>query len=986
MPLSHRPSFPVLFLAFVISALTVSLTAQPVDVHPVRSGSATVSLNGAWKFAYVAGEKPARPSLEGTITVPGHWELQGFAEPVYGTKGLPAGMGFYRRTFRVPADWSGQRIFLLFEGVLSGFDARVNGTPIGSWASGYNPVTFDITDQVKRDAENVLEVDVTTRSHGWGFDVNDCWALSGIYRDVTLFAVPTAHFAGYSTHTKLNPNGSATLTVNTVASLPATVSGRLLSPNGEIAGNLAFASDKSTVAEAVLQVNKPQLWTAETPALYTLELSLSSGQRITEKIGLREVTVSDGVLQLNGRPIKLRGVCHHDIWPDTGRTTDEAKMRRDLELIKAANCNFVRTSHYPPHPRLIELCDELGLYVMDEVPFGFGEHHLKDPAYQEALLTRAHATVRRDRNRPSVIIWSVGNENENTPLTFATARRVQELDPSRPVCFPQIGTYFAKSYEEIPPEIELYAPHYPKTPTVLDYATRLTRPVIFTEYAHALGLATDQIQAQWAIIQASPRLAGGAIWMFQDQGILRRAKPGETPASSHDLNLNVWPDAEHYYATHGNQGMDGIVYSDRTPQTDYWQLRKVYSPVQITAPTLAAKPGPNSLALQVENRFDFRALTGITLTWSLQRNGTALDGGKIPLRAAARATETVAIPFILPADVGADVFTLELRCADGQTAAFHERSLRLDTLPAHTLRAGQLAASGPATPPTLDESPTEFRVIHAGFSVRLARATGAITLHDAAGKLLATGPTPHTGRRFTEGEFMRAKRELTWTGATLSQATELETSAQPTDDGIALRVRGRYARPDAPDQSLQGELNLLVKASGQVEVRYDYVPVNGKGMLLEAGVSLVLPEPASEFRWLGAGPYAGYPGKDLLNEFGRYHLNRTDLHFQGNRRNVEIALLTDPNGAGLALGGEGMDVSVERVGDDTVLSHNAVLSGRGTKFDAPDTMIKAENAPRIAGKFTLHFLNTDWPTALTTWFGKPSRAKATQPYFHSYDQ
>ncbi|HEY8993039.1 MAG TPA: glycoside hydrolase family 2 TIM barrel-domain containing protein, partial [Lacunisphaera sp.] len=819
--LSPRSSRFLVLVTFTLLALIASLPAQPVDVHPVRSGPSTVSLNGKWEFAYVAGEKPARPNLDATISVPGHWELQGFAEPCYGTEELPAGMGFYRRSFRVPSDWRGQRIFLLFEGVLYGFEARVNGHAVGSWASGYNPATFDVTDYVKPGVDNVLEVDVTTRSHGWEFDVNDCWALSGIYRDVTLFALPAEHLTDYTVRTKLNPDSSATLTVNIVTSGPAASSGRLLAPNGQVAGTLVFAMDKPTVAEAVLQVPSPSLWTAETPNLYTLELNLSSGQRIVEKIGLREVGVVDGVLQLNGRPIKLRGVCHHDLWPDTGRATDETKMRRDLELIKAANCNFVRTSHYPPHPRLIELCDELGLYVMDEVPFGFGEKHLTDPAYQESLYTRARATVRRDHNRPSVIIWSVGNENDNTPLTFATAHRVRELDPSRPVCFPQIGSYFANSYEEIPPEIEIYAPHYPKTPTVRDYATRLTRPVIFTEYAHALGLATDQIQAQWAIIQASPRLAGGAIWMFQDQGILRRARPGETPATSHELGLNVWPDAEHYYATHGNLGMDGIVYSDRTPQTDYWEARKVYSPVQITAANLAARPGANRIALQVENRFDFRALTGITLAWSLQCNGAAIESGEIPLHAAARTEETVTIPFALPAEPGTDVFTLELRCAEGKAASFHERIMRLDTLPAGTSRADVLVASGPAASLGLEESATEIRVTHPGFQMHLARTTGEIALQDSTGRLLAAGLYPHAGRRFTEGEFMRKKNELTWTGTYLDRVVELETSARKTDKGIALKVRGRYVRPDAPDQSLQGELNLLVTTRGQIEVSYD---------------------------------------------------------------------------------------------------------------------------------------------------------------------
>ncbi len=981
-----------LLLVALLCALLLAMQAQPQDVYPVRSGSSALSLNGQWDFNYRPGVAPddgAAPSeanLGSHITVPGHWELQGFAEPVYGTQELPAGTGLYRRSFAVPAGWSGQRVFLHFDGVLYGFDAWVNGTKVGSWASAYNPVAFDVTDALKPGADNVLAVRVTTRSHGWEFDTNDCWALSGIYRDVTLFAVPAAHFTDYTARTKLNADGSATLTVNTFTSAPAIVSVRLLAPDGRPVAQLTFASDKPTVAAATLNVVRPQLWTAESPTLYTLELTLDSGQRIVEKIGLREVTIVDGVLQLNGAPIKLRGVDHHDIWPEHGRVATEELMRRDLALIKAANCNFVRTSHYPPHPRFLELCDELGVYVMDEVPFGFGEKHLDDPAYAESLLTRARATVRRDHNRPSIIIWSVGNENPNTPLTIATARRVKELDPTRPVCFPQIGSYFTKSYTELPTDIDVYAPHYPSLAMVRDFATKLTRPVIFTEYAHALGLATDQVQAQWAVMQASPRLAGGAIWMFQDQGILRTAKADQTPDTSHNLGLAVWPDAKHYYDSDGNHGMDGIVYSDRTPQVDYWQVRKVYSPVQIAEQSASAGPGANEVALAVENRFDFRALTGVTFTWSLLRNGAAVQGGTIRLQAAAHATETITVPFTLPEDAGTDVFTLDLRCAEGKSDSFYERTFRLATLPAGVSRVALLAARRPAASLTLDESPAEIRITHRGFNLTLARATGEITLRDPAGLVLAGGFFPHTGRRFTEGEFMRAKKEQTWTGSFLRATTAPECTATRTADGLTLRVRGHYARPDAPDQSLDGETTLLVKANGTIEVAYDFAPVNGHGMLLEAGLSLIVPAAASEFRWLGAGPYAGYPGKDMLNEFGLWHLNRDDLNFQGNRRQVDLALLTNPAGAGVLLGGTDMDVAVERVGEDTVLSHNAVISGRGTKFVAPDTAIKAEAAPRIAGKFTLLPLAAAWPAPLTAWFGAPAAAKPFQPYFHSYDQ
>ncbi len=972
-------------------------SAQPTEVYPVRSGPATQTLNGQWQFKYLAGSDAGADSAFSapvfapatawkSIAVPGHWELQGFAEPKYGME-LVAGLGLYRRTFTVPAAWNGQRVFLHFDGVLYGFDAWVNGTKIGSWASAYNPVAFDITDKLQP-GENVLAVQVSTRSHGWEFDVNDCWGLSGIYRDVTLFAVPAAHFTDCTAHTKLNADGSATLSITTHTSAPtAAVSGRLLAPDGRPVAALSFESDKATFAAATLHLAHPQLWTAETPALYTLELTLSSGQQLTEKIGLREVTIADGVLKLNGTPIKLRGVDHHDIWPANGRVATEELMRHDLELMRAANINFIRTSHYPPHPRFLGLCDELGFYVMDEVPFGFGENHLTDPTYQDDLYTRARATVRRDRDHASIIVWSVGNENPNTPLTIATARRVKELDPTRPVCFPQEGGYFAPHYNELPPDIDIYAPHYPSTARVSEYAATLTRPIIFTEYAHALGLASDQIQAQWAIMQASPRIAGGSIWMFQDQGIFRTATAGQTPASTHNLGLAVWPDERHYYDSAGNQGMDGIVYSDRTPQVDYWQVRKVYSPVQIAEVTGPGRPGVNQLTLHVENRFDFRALTGVTLAWVLQKNGATVQAGSSPLQAAAHTTVEIPVSFTLPAAPGTDVFTLALQCAEGSGKGFYERTVKLDTLPAGLTRAAGLTAGWPATPVTLTESAAEFRVTHRRFDLVVERATGAIALHDPAGRVLAAALLPHIGRRLTEGELMRSKRELTWTGAVLREATGLTTTATRTADGVLLQIHGRYARPDAKDQALEGDLRLLVRANGSIDVDYDYAPVNGKGLLLEAGVAMLVPPDAAEFRWLGAGPYAGYPGKDALNEFGAYHLNRADLNFQGNRRGVELALLTDAAGAGLALGGAGMDVAVERVDEGTIFAHNAVLSGRGTKFALPDTAIKAETTTHVAGKFTLITVESKWPAQLAAWFGPATApAKIFQPYFHSYDQ
>jgi beta-galactosidase len=297
-----------------------------------------------------------------------------------------------------------------------------------------------------------------------------------------------------------------------------------------------------------------------------------------------------------------------------------------------------------------------------------------------------------------------------------------------------------------------------------------------------------------------------------------------------------------------------------------------------------------------------------------------------------------------------------------------------------------LASASQSAALQLRETPETLRVLHPSFAVEVDRKNGETKLLDATGAPLAGGFLPHVGRRFTEGEYVRAKNELTWTGAYLRPTSGLVTTAATRGNDVVLHVTGQYARPDAPDQSLTGGMELCVHPDGTIDVTYDYA-AEGRGMIVEAGLSLQVPASASEFRWMGAGPYAGYPGKDALNEFGRHHLGRGDLYFQGNRRRVELALLTEPGGRGVALGGTAMDVAVERDADVTIFSHNSVLSGRGTKFVGPDVMIRAESHPRIAGSFTIHPLTARWPAPLTRWLGDPTKvAKPFQPFFHSYDQ
>lgn len=1023
-----------------ITALLLGLSlaggALAAPVYPSSEPAYRRSLNGDWSFKYVAGLEAGldagftapgfKVSGWATIPVPANWELEGFAEPVYGDH-LKDGLGLYRRSFRVPANWRGRQVMLRFEGVAFGYELWVNGRKAGeSSASAFNRHTFDVTDFLLpgRDADNVLAVRVTTKPHGVEFDLNDDWSLSGIYRDVTLFSVPPTHIQDFNTSTRLVDGGAELALDVALSQRDGEVRAKLVGPDGRTVSDIALPRTGEARRAAVIRVARPSLWTAETPSLYRLQLTVSTGgkavQTVDERIGLREVSIADGVLLLNGRPIKMRGVNHHDLEPKTGRAVTEAQMRKDLELMKKASVNYLRTSHYPPHPRLLELCDEMGIYVMDEVSIGHGEKNLAKPEYRDNILARVEPTIMRDKNRASVLIWSIGNENPISDAELEAGRLARQLDPTRPITIPKIGSYFAANYERIPELVDIHAPHYPSNSTLKGYAQKLKRPTILTEYAHALGLATDRMQAQWDIIQASPAFAGGSIWHFHDQGILRASAQ---PVDTGKRTQLAWVDRNHYYDTNGLDGADGLTYADRTPQVDYWQMRKVYAPVQFAEREASIKPGRQEIALTVENRYDFRSLSGVKLRWSLQRNGKDIQHGHAALGAAPRGQETVRVALNVPANARGDVLALSLRAVDEQGLQINERVMRL-SLDAAESAATVLAASLPRAQgaPVVTDTATEVTVALPQWVLTLQRATGEVTIRDRADKVLVAGIYPHSGRQPTMAEALGSAKSGLWLSSLLTKLNEPAITVEKQGSKVRIAVSGHYPLQDdaaalaaapqvatrtagfddlmqgagaakasrpgaATGEGFRGGFELAIDAGGAIAVSYQFVPVNASGALSEAGLSVVAPAGMGELRWIGQGPYSGYPGKDKLNEFGLHHLNRGDLRFQGNRRETELALLTTAGGAGFAFAMPAADVAVERDGARTLLSHNALIGGLGNKGTSPENTIALDKPVRIAGAFTLAPVAGVWPSALVRWFGKPAPARDVfRPFYHSYDQ
>ena len=641
-----------------VAVLALFSTAMQADdafhgILPVTDRTMMRSLNGEWALKVIEGtadtdEVPAQDGSWGKIPVPGCWEAYGYCKPSY-DKANPL-TGYYRTTFSVPTEWKGKRIVLRLDGVLYGYDLWINGKKAGSWRSGYNTALFDITPYInKKRGSQELAMKVITRFPGSDFDYNDDWAPSGIFRDVTLMAVPETHLSDLTIHAKLSGEVSVDTEIAN-AKKGTTVKHEIYDMQGNMVGTS--------------KVDNPQLWTAETPYLYTLRTMLMQKkdtlQVFTNRFGFRETTIEGNVLKLNGKPIKLRGVTCHSTDPVTVKVINEESILRDMKLMKEASVNYIRTSHYPREPRFYELADSLGFYVIDEVPFGFGDKLLSDTAYYPVLQQRAQATIRRDKNHPSVIIWSLGNENPLTDICIRLGEYVSsELDPSRPYCYPQVGSYFRRFFEGenakgFPSKAPIYSPHYPTTGQIAGFYQHRDRPVIFTEYCHTLGISLEDHDRQWEIIQRTPGIAGGSVWEWVDQGMPFK----DSLDNRYGYEEKVFTSDNGGFEMYGNKGTDGLLYADRTPLPNYYELRRNYARAFVSS--------LKGNVLTIVNRYDFLNLKdNVTFRWTLTCDRDTVRTGAFTIDCAPHDSATYRME--LPEQTG-----LSLLCFDVVDAQGHE--------------------------------------------------------------------------------------------------------------------------------------------------------------------------------------------------------------------------------------------------------------------------------------------------------------------------
>ena len=843
----------------------MSLTGASNVMWPVTDPAMKRSLNGEWRLKVVNGitgsqTVPPVDSTWGTIPVPGCWEPYGFSKPKYD---YPDSLtGYYRKTFSLPKEWKGQQVWIRFDGVLRGYDLWLNDKYVGTWESAYNTRIFNLTPYLTKDAfkggTQQLSMRVYSQFKGFEFDCFDDWATMGIFRDVTLMATPWTHLSDLTVTTKkdgevLVKTEVANATAKTTTDFEIfDAQGNLVSTGGKIAN--------------------PRLWTAETPYLYTLRVHVKEKgktlQTFTQKIGVREISIDGKVLKLNGQPIKLRGVNAHSTDPYTVKAISDSITLKDMKMMKEASINYMRLSHYPREPRFYELADSMGFYLVDEIPFGYGDKHLSGRSYQDILKTRAEATVSRDKNHPSVIVWSVGNENPLPQTCIEVGDYVGQLDPSRPYCFPQVGSYFRKFWENkgikpsetddspFPSKAPIYAPHYPTTGQIAGFYQHLDRPVIFTEYCHTLGISFEDHDRQWEIIERTPGIAGGSVWEWADQGMpFRNEKRKVRSEKRYGYEEKVYTSDESGFEMFGNKGTDGLVYADRTPLPNYFELQHNYARAFVSK--------VDGQKLTIKNRYDFLNLKdNVIFHWTLTNNRDTVMRGMFSPDCAPHdsVSYSLSLPYpdtLIPADVQtSSLLLLQFDIEDAKGYTFLHQSF--------VLNKPDIAWNGHGEPK--------------GF--------------------ICQGPLVRVGRKETMAERIKVK-----------------------GDRIA-----RYLQPlDNP------YVKAEVTQSGET-ISYTLIPDTTRRFLSELGIAYLLDKRIDRVQWLGYGPYASYPGRKQANRYGLWALHQDDLYFEGNRMGVDAAWLSDKDGSGILITGKDLSINFEQTDLGIVVTVNAAVSGQGPKF------------------------------------------------------
>jgi beta-galactosidase/beta-glucuronidase len=883
-------------------------------------------LNGAWRFHYVSRPEdvPAGFEAEGhadddwlTLLVPGNWQMHGYGLPVYTNIKYPYPVdpprvpddnpvGCYRRAFTVPVGWQGRRVFLTFEGVNAAFYVWVNGRFVGYSQGSHIPAEFDVTECV-RAGTNTVAVQVFQWCDGSYLEDQDFWRLSGIFRDVYLTVRPKGFLRDIHLETALDESlDNGTLSVRAFASDGSV--GRVTVALHDDSGAVRAEGELDAGGALELSVLDVRTWSAEEPNLYTLLLTQGGEdgtvlEVLRFNVGFRQVRVENGRLLLNGVPLVLRGVNHHDTHPDEGHAMPWETMVRDIELMKQHNVNCVRTAHYPPDPRFLDLCDRYGLYVIDEADLethGFGEvgdlnQLSNDPAWEAAYLDRAERMVARDRNHPSVIMWSLGNESGYGRNHDAMARLIREMDPTCPIHYEQAGDA---------PVVDIVSTMYPTVARLIAEGQKDDpRPYFMCEYAHAMGNGPGSLKEYWEAIEAHPRLLGGCVWEWADHGIRRRTADGrEWFAYGGDFGDQP---------NDGNFCIDGLVSPDREPHPGMLEMKKVYEPVRASAVDLATGQ------VVVRNRYAFSSLAHLEARWELWREDERLQQGTLDLPEVPPGGEAeVTVPFMPGKAVpGAEEWlNIRFTLAEGTPWAErgHEVAWAQFAMPAEVSRATWTPShAGSAAPLHIEETARAFTITGEDFRLTFDRRAATLSAWQWHGlPLLTSGPMLNVWRAPTDNDVWMARE---WRKAGLDRLLTrvdrmslVQTAPETVQVEIETVHGGWSLRP-----AFTCRTRYTVDGAGEVGVDVRVIPRADLPNLPRLGLKLALPGAFDRFAWFGNGPHESYSDRRESVRLGvwsgtvaeQYHPYIRPQEY-GNKTDVRWAAVTDAWGQGLLAVGQ----------------------------------------------------------------------------------
>ncbi len=906
----------------------------------VATNSSRVKLlNGEWSF-YLVDEPSKRPTdfyKEGydvsgwdRISVPSNWEMKGYDMPLYVNVDYPFAknppyiqrhpsysdygvnpVGSYVTKFDVPASWSGHQLLLNFEGIYSAAYVWVNGQFVGYTQAANTNHEFDIT-AAARQGSNTLAVQVFRWSDGSYLEDQDMFRMSGIYRDVTLTAVPKTFVRDHYITSELNASSNYTsgklnvaLDIDNRSTAASTVSAnvQLLDPAGAVkysfpaqtVSALAAGSSKKVTFSADL--NGLSLWSSETPTLYTVVVWLedSNGNQteaFSTKYGFRHIEVVNKFVNINGRKIFFKGTNHHDTHPLYGRAIDMETMLKDVKMFKQYNINTLRTSHYPKQPKMYAMADYFGIYVMDEADV---ECHAMtsisdDSSWIPAMVDREERMVLRDRNHPCVIFWSLGNESGDKPNFRNCYDAVRALDPR------------IIHYEGIDGDTWRYtdmtSKMYPQLATVQSHDNRADdRPHFLCEYAHAMGQAIGNLQEYWDIIETSKRTIGGCIWDWVDQAIYH---PQEIASG----NMKGFYTGYDFSGPHqGNFCSNGIVGPDREPTGKLQEVKHVYRWIKMSNFNASSK------TLSVNNTYDFIDLSGFNVVWSVSRNGEDVESGVITdFNVASEGTGTLNIPYQTATSNDAE-YLLNVRFVTKEASDWAEAG--------HEVSYQQFAlTSRPSLPAKTDMARTlvvtstnPLQIEGAGFSIGFNAKGELISMNYNGTEMIYNGNGPRfNGNRWIENDAPYSgipPTGLTQYSFTNTTPTVTYGSGNATGAG-SVSIATTYTASSMGSYTT----TYTVYSDGTIDLATSYTTRTSS--LMRLGLTMSLIPGLENVDYFALGPWSNFADRKTGSHAALYHTTVSEMHEQfirpqtmGYRQNLRYMRITGHDGFGLLVETEG---------------------------------------------------------------------------------